>query len=69
MSEADHHYEGHTFARDEEGADVDGHLRRPHTVNEDTGSSPDIEAVESDVEDDSPDVEGHGHTYHGHRTV
>lgn len=66
MSEADHNYEGHTFARDEEDADVAGHIRRPHSLNEDAGPSSDIKAVESDIEDDGPDVEGHGHTYAGH---
>ena len=57
MSETDHH----THGRDEEGADVDGHIRRPHSLNEDTGSSSHIQDAGSDIEDDGPDVEGHGH--------
>lgn len=58
---------GHLYFRDEEGTDVEGHIRRAHNLNEDTRPSSPVEAADAATEDDGPDVEGHGHRiYHGH---
>lgn len=58
--------EGHLFFRGEDGAEVEGHIRKPHMLDEDSRPSSPAEAPDALIEDDGPDVEGHGHTYHGH---
>ena len=51
---------GHTFARDEAEADVEGHIRKAHTIAEGPRVQSPVEAREASGEDDGPDVEGHG---------
>ena len=55
------------YAHDGQSADVEGHVRRPHMLDEDTGPSSPFDAVDAGAQDDGPDVEGHGHTFHHHK--
>lgn len=51
--------QGHVFAHGEDAPEVQGHIRRSHTVNEISVPAPEESIQRLNDEDDGPDVEGH----------
>jgi hypothetical protein len=47
---------------DEETPEVEGHIRKSHTMNEGPRLSSPAEALDAATDEDGPDVEGHSHT-------